>query len=53
MTYYNEIMDIMDGLEAREFWYKTQHTMKMEGGEYDHAIDNEFWLEKYLRGLCD
>ncbi len=48
-----EILDIIDGTEARKFWYLKQLTMKIEGGEYDHAIDNEIWLGKYLRGLCD
>lgn len=53
MTYINEIMDMIDGREARKFWYETQLAMKLEGGEYDHAIDNEIWLGKYLRCLCD
>lgn len=53
MMYFNDIFEIMDGIEAREFWYEKQLSMKLEGGEYDHAIDNEFWLGKYLQGLCD
>ena len=53
MTYINEIMDMIDGREARKFWYETQLAMKLEGGEYDHAIDNEIRLGKYLRCLCD
>ena len=49
----NEIFDIIDGQEARRFWYEKQLSMKLEGGEYDPAIDNEIWLGKYLRCLCD
>lgn len=50
---FEEIMDIIDGVEARNFWYEKQSQMKKEGGEYDHAIDNEIWLRKYLLGLID
>ncbi len=50
---FNEIMDIIDGREARKFWYETQLAMKLEGGEYDTAIDDGIWLYKYLRCLCD
>lgn len=45
-----EIMDIIDGREARQFWYEKQAQLRREGGEYDPAIDNEIWLRKYL--LC-
>ena len=50
---FEEIMDIIDGTEARSFWYEKQAQMKREGGEYDPAIDNEIWLRKYLLGLID
>lgn len=50
---FEEIMDIIDGVEARNFWYEKQSQMKKEGGEYDPAIDNEIWLRKYLLGLTD
>lgn len=48
-----EIMEIMDGREARHFWYEKQAAMKAEGGEYDPAIDNEVWLRRYLMCMCD
>ena len=48
-----EIMEIMDGREARNFWYEKQAGMKAEGGEYDPAIDNEVWLRRYLLCMCD
>lgn len=50
---YNEIFDIMDGTEARKYWYNKQLGLKTEGGEYDPAIDNHNWLRMYLLGLCD
>ena len=50
---FEEIMDIIDGREARRFWYEKQVQMKKEGGEYDPAIDNDIWLRKYLLGLID
>lgn len=50
---FEEIMDIIDGVEARNYWYEKQAQMKKEGGEYDHSIDNEIWLRKYLLGLID
>ena len=50
---FEEVMDIIDGREARKFWYETQLAMKLEGGEYDTAIDDGIWLYKYLRCLCD
>lgn len=50
---FEEIMDIIDGREARRFWYEKQAQMKKEGGEYDPAIDNDIWLRKYLLGLID
>lgn len=49
----NEIFEIIDGAESRKYWYEKQLSMKIEGGEYDHAIDDELWLGKYLRCLCD
>jgi hypothetical protein len=48
-----EIMEIMDGREARNFWYEKQAEMRAEGGEYDPAIDNEVWLRRYLLCMCD
>ena len=48
-----EIMDIIDGREARAFWYEKQAQLRREGGEYDPAIDNEIWLRKYLLGRID
>ena len=50
---FEEIMDIIDGREARRVWYEKQVQMKKEGGEYDPAIDNDIWLRKYLLGLID
>lgn len=49
----SDILDIIDGQEARYYWYKKQLEMKLEGGEYDKAIDNTYWLKRYLRCLCD
>lgn len=52
-TAVSEIIDIIDGREAREFWLAKQVEMKNEGGEYDPAIDDEIWLAGYLRGSRD
>lgn len=48
-----EIMEIIDGREARNFWYEKQAQLRDEGGEYDSAIDNEVWLRRYLLCMCD
>lgn len=50
---FREVIDIMDGVDARRFWYDVQIQMKGEGGDYDPAIDNEVWLRRYLLGFCD
>ena len=50
---FEEVMDIIDGREARKQWYRKQQEMKAEGGEYDPAIDDELWLRRYLRGMID
>ncbi|MEG0919329.1 MAG: hypothetical protein RR967_03180 [Anaerovoracaceae bacterium] len=50
---FNEIFDIMDGREARKYWYEVQLQQKNEGGEYDPAIDNHSWVRQYLLGICD
>lgn len=50
---YEEVMDIMDGREARKQWYRKQAQMRAEGGEYDPAIDDELWLRRYLLGMID
>ncbi|MDD6920321.1 MAG: hypothetical protein PUI85_03825 [Eubacteriales bacterium] len=51
--YYSDIINIIDGKEARRLWYNHQLSMKYEGGEYDPAIDDSFWLSKYLQCICD
>lgn len=48
-----EIMEMIDGRAARNFWYEKQAEMRAEGGEYDPAIDNEVWLRRYLLCMCD
>lgn len=50
---FEEVMDIIDGREARKQWYRKQQEMKAEGGEYDPAIDDELWLRRYLHGMID
>lgn len=50
---FDEVMDIIDGREAREQWFRKQDQMRMEGGEYDPAIDDELWLRRYLLGMID
>lgn len=53
LNMFNEIIDIIDGTEAREFWFEKQNELKEEGGEYDPAIDDEKWLAGYLAGIWD
>ncbi len=48
-----EVMDIIDGREARKQWFDNQNKMRAEGGEYDPAIDDELWLRRYLLGMID
>ncbi len=48
-----ELIDIMDGYDARKYWYHKQLHMKLQGDKYDRAIDDAEWLQRYLYGLCD
>jgi len=47
----NEVIEIMDGIEAREFWHEREREIKEKGEKYDFAIDDKIWLVGYLKGL--
>ncbi len=49
----DEVMEIIDGREARRQWFEKQDRMRAEGGEYDPAIDDELWLRRYLLCMID